>query len=139
MFQRHTYHQSTVCLASNSAESDAMLNRPSFLRYDHSHGGFAASDDSSACGGDSLRQGEPAMDVTGAESVGGTGPIRRAQPTEVEKAKAPAASTTPDGLIADPAHRAEKLARIRSEIEAGTYESSEKLEAAVERLLSEIG
>jgi anti-sigma28 factor (negative regulator of flagellin synthesis) len=35
--------------------------------------------------------------------------------------------------------RADLVARIRSEIEAGTYETAAKLDAAVDRLLDEMG
>lgn len=36
-------------------------------------------------------------------------------------------------------NRAEVVARVRSEITAGTYETAEKLDAALDRLLDEIG
>jgi negative regulator of flagellin synthesis FlgM len=35
--------------------------------------------------------------------------------------------------------RADLVARVRGEIAAGTYETAEKLDAAVDRLLNEIG
>jgi anti-sigma28 factor (negative regulator of flagellin synthesis) len=38
----------------------------------------------------------------------------------------------------DPQVRAERLAEIRAAIEAGTYESEDKLAAAVDRLMDEI-
>jgi anti-sigma28 factor (negative regulator of flagellin synthesis) len=39
----------------------------------------------------------------------------------------------------DGADRANRLAQIRAEIQAGTYETDDKLNAAVDRLLGEIG
>lgn len=45
----------------------------------------------------------------------------------------------PKRVSDDPVQRSARLARIQAEIEAGTYESPEKLEIAVERLLREIG
>lgn len=51
---------------------------------------------------------------------------------------------SPMGQLLDKVHelpdiRADLVARIRSEIAAGTYETEEKLQIALERLLDEIG
>jgi negative regulator of flagellin synthesis FlgM len=44
-----------------------------------------------------------------------------------------------DELNRAPEVRAERLAQIKAAIEAGTYETPEKLEAALSKLLDEIG
>lgn len=93
------------------------------------------------------------MDVSSTGSVGGAGPIR---PAQVAPSQGPA-QTAPGGLEApqdeveissaarileqlqtNPEVRAARLAEIRAAIEAGVYESDEKLSAAVDRLLDEI-
>jgi negative regulator of flagellin synthesis FlgM len=91
------------------------------------------------------------MEVSGPGSVQGGFPIKQTQPaTEVEKAAEPQPVTPRDeveissvGKILDDLTqssevRAERLAQIKAAIEAGTYETPEKLEAAVEKLLDEI-
>ena len=93
------------------------------------------------------------MDVTSAGSVGGAGPIR---PVHVNPAQSTAASEAGglqaprdeveissaarllDQIQNDPQVRAEKLAAIQAAIADGSYETPEKLEIAVGRLLEEI-
>ncbi len=58
-------------------------------------------------------------------------------PQEKAEVSEAADVTQPVGDEAD--LRAERLARIRAEVAAGTYETDEKIESAVERLLREIG
>lgn len=96
------------------------------------------------------------MEVTG--SVGGDIPVRPAEslpsgpfPTERATPAVPGSEVPPneaevseaarsiEQLGDDPDLRAERLARIQAEVAAGTYETAEKLEMAVERLLREIG
>ncbi|MEM1061649.1 MAG: flagellar biosynthesis anti-sigma factor FlgM [Planctomycetota bacterium] len=47
------------------------------------------------------------------------------------------ALSRPDGASTTP--RAELVARIKAEIEAGTYDTADKLEAAVGRMLDDLG
>ena len=49
-------------------------------------------------------------------------------------AAADAAVGSTDGVI-----RADLVARVRDQIAAGTYENAEKLDAAIERMLDEMG
>lgn len=44
-----------------------------------------------------------------------------------------------DDLSQSSAVRAERLAQIKADIEAGTYETPEKLEAALSKMLGELG
>ena len=92
------------------------------------------------------------MDVNGIGSVSSSSPIHRAQPAQhVSKAAQTQPISTVDQVEISPAGRlldqaaqtsglrAERLEQIRSAIDAGTYDTDEKLEAALERLLDEIG
>lgn len=91
------------------------------------------------------------MDVTGAGAIGGAAPIRPAQlaPAQGLEASAPGGLEAPQDEVRissaaralgqlDPGtqiHEA-RLAEIRAAIADGSYETPEKLEAAVERLVS---
>jgi len=92
------------------------------------------------------------MDVSGPSSVQGALPIKPVQPTQSVSQAPESSSITPtdeveissagrmmDTLNQSSELRAERLAQIKSEIEAGTYETADKLEAALEKLLDEIG
>lgn len=91
------------------------------------------------------------MEVSGPGSVGGGHPdrpieLRPAQKVtsaesgfEMDDVDVSKKAQLLDQLSHDPEIRAERLARIRAEIANGTYETTEKLERAVERLLREIG
>lgn len=96
---------------------------------------------------------DDSMDVSSTGSVGGAGPVRPANvtPTEGPVQAAPSGLESPQDeveissaarmlgeLQSDPQVRAERLAEIRAAIEAGTYETEEKLSASVDRLLDEI-
>lgn len=93
------------------------------------------------------------MDVTSTGSVGSAGAVRPVQTSPVQGAE----SSPVTGLEAprdevsissaarlleqariDPNVRAERLAEIRTAIANGTYETPEKLEAAVARLLDDM-
>lgn len=100
---------------------------------------------------DRLR-GSADMDVNGIGSVHSSYPIQRSQPTpDVSKAAETTPISTADqveissaGRLLDQAVqtsglRAERLEQIKAAIDAGTYDTDEKLEAALERLLDEIG
>ena len=95
----------------------------------------------------------PDMEVTGANSIGGAGPIRPAHlaPAQGTSAAAPSGLAAPqDEVQISSAARAlgqleqtgqvheARLAEIRAAIADGTYETAEKLEAAVDKLLQAI-
>jgi negative regulator of flagellin synthesis FlgM len=93
------------------------------------------------------------MDVSSTGSVGGAGAIRpthlapaqgtpQAAPTGLEaprdEVEISSAARMLEQLQNDPQVRTERLAELRAAIAAGTYETQDKLDAAVERLLNEI-
>jgi negative regulator of flagellin synthesis FlgM len=71
----------------------------------------------------------------------GLAPGAAAQPSSLSEVDR--LDISPAGELAsrslDGTNRAERLAQIRAAIEAGTYETDDKLDAAVDRLLDEIG
>lgn len=92
------------------------------------------------------------MDVNGPSSVQGAFPVKAVQPpievakTSEAKPAAPrdeldisAAGKTLEDLSRSPEVRTERLAQIKAAIDAGTYDTDEKLNAALEKLLGEIG
>lgn len=92
------------------------------------------------------------MDVNGVGSIQGSFPIRPSRPaTEVPRASETKPIETNDAVEISPAGkmlddlskssevRAERLAQIKAAIDAGTYETPEKLEAALSKMLGEIG
>jgi len=148
------YHEGTSEFAFNESQAgfglESLLMRPRSLRYDRPHGGAAGREESSI--EDATTAGESAMDISGPGSVGGTGPVR---PTDVQGANK--VSPTPPGIelpvdeveispaaqmleriSSDPRVREARLAEIQAQIASGTYETPEKLEAAIMRMLSEI-
>ncbi|MBM81249.1 MAG: flagellar biosynthesis protein FlgM [Planctomycetaceae bacterium] len=91
------------------------------------------------------------MEVNGPGSVQGAFPVKpvqqtpeTAQPTESQsitpqdEVEISSAGRMMETLNQSSELRAERLAQIKSEIESGTYETPDKLEAALERLLDEI-
>ncbi len=90
------------------------------------------------------------MEVTGPGSVQPSIPIRQLPPTAPAKTAANQPATPRDaveisavGKMLDQASqssdvRSERLAQIKAAIEAGEYETPEKLEAALEKLLGAI-
>ena len=92
------------------------------------------------------------MEVHGIGPVQGSSPISASRPAaEVQRTSEtkPIASRDEveissggkmlENLHQSPDVRAERLAQIKAAIEAGEYETPEKLEAALSRMLSEIG
>ncbi len=95
------------------------------------------------------------MDVSGLGSVPGAGPVRSAAPANAASSgkppEAPLAATPKDelelsaaGVAMDRAHetpemRAERLAQIKDAIDNGSYESDEKLDAALSRMFDSFG
>ncbi len=91
------------------------------------------------------------MDVNGPGPVQSAFPIKSASPPAGQPAEAsvsPISSPTDEveisaagkmmESIANTEVRAERLAQIKAEIDAGTYETDEKLEAALSRMLGRI-
>ncbi len=102
------------------------LLKPIFnLRYDRAHAESAERSDQPSVE-ELAATGEAAMDVNGRASVGGESPIRPNEHSPVESKTVQTES------------RAERLARIKAEIDAGTYDTDEKLESAVDRMLREV-
>lgn len=92
------------------------------------------------------------MQVDGPGSVSGSRPISQAKPALAAAEPKAAEPTSPrdeveiseasrmfDQLNQSPEVRAERLAQIKAEIDAGTYETQEKLEAALLKLMGEAG
>ncbi|MGQ0635359.1 MAG: flagellar biosynthesis anti-sigma factor FlgM [Planctomycetaceae bacterium] len=91
------------------------------------------------------------MEVRGLNSIGATTPLAPASPVEVQATPAAGPTMPRDeveisalGRMLDdasrvPGVREERLAQIKSAIEAGTYETPEKLQIALERMLTQIG
>ena len=130
------------------------LNRVAFVGY-HSAvtwGGLSAWGLPTAC---LVQEGRADMDVSGLGSVQGAGPIRSATPANAASSGKPAeasAATTPKdelelsaaGVAMDranetPEMRAERLAQIKEAIDNGSYESDEKLDAALSRMFDSFG
>lgn len=90
------------------------------------------------------------MEVNGPGSVQRSVPIRQQAPAAAPKTNTPSAAAPRDaveisaaGKLLDkagqsPEIRAARLAQIKADIEAGKYETPEKLEAALEKMLGAI-
>lgn len=91
------------------------------------------------------------MEIHGPGALGG--PSRPAQPRPVEQPQDPGSAARPreadeveisemgkllDNLSGGAEIRRERVEEVRRALEAGTYETPEKLESAVERLLDEL-
>lgn len=96
------------------------------------------------------------MDVRGLGATSGAFPLRSAQPlSKSDDAKSSPKPTSPRdeldlsaaGKMLEQIHsssspgelRQQRLARIKAEIDAGTYDTDEKLEAALSRMLDTLG
>ena len=81
----------------------------------------------------------------GPQAISAPHGARPAQPTtRPEAARLPTKSTSPNRAArrassAASRHRADRVEAVRQQIAAGTYETGDKLNAAVEHLLDEIG
>ena len=91
------------------------------------------------------------MDVHGPAPLGGPSPVsqpRPAQPQEIGSSKPPSQPSDEveisemgrllDDLSRNPEIRQDRVDAVRQAIEAGTYETPEKIEMAVQRLLDEL-
>lgn len=83
--------------------------------------------------------------VQGIQSIHGPHPVRaphasqRIAPTAGDRLDISAAGQIASQLADVPEMRGELVARVRSQIAAGTYETPDKMETAVGRLFDEIG
>ena len=131
------------------------LNNSRILRYDEPHKEFGVYRGVKPQDPDVPQSGSADMEVTGAGSVpnafpvkGGSSTDKNAEvtrPAREPKSFAPQdeldispAAKMLDDLSRNPEVRAARLAQIRAAIADGTYETPDKLEAAVGRLLDEI-
>lgn len=126
------------------------LNRISVLRYDTPH--TDAHEEQPVSPEDVVfKEGAGHMNVNGIGSVGSTNPvtsIRNNQPTQKPAAPAGGISAPADELEISSAGKAldnlsrtsslrqERLDQIKASIENGTYDTDEKLEAALSRFLN---
>jgi anti-sigma28 factor (negative regulator of flagellin synthesis) len=117
------------------------------LRYDSA---LETSSLPEGAGGTSSASKDADMEVTGAGFVGGAGAIRPIQPSAANGV----AAAAPSGLQAprdeimisdaarslgelqmDPQVRAARLAEIKTAIDSGTYDTPQRLEAAIEKMI----
>ncbi len=137
-------------MATSTQSEKHELNRFQVLRYDVPHTD-RDGDELSPTQVTSRTSGSADMDVNGPGSIQSSFPIKPAQQnSEVQKPAITKPVSTQDeveispaGKMLDTLHqsselRAERLAQIKSEIDAGTYETPDKLEAALGELLNEI-
>ena len=100
-----------------------------------------------------IKEGQTNMDVSGIGSVSGATPARAVSPT-TSVSQPPTASTVVsprdqleissagkmlDRLSETPEVRAERLAQIKEAIENGAYDTDEKLEAALSKMIDSMG
>jgi flagellar biosynthesis anti-sigma factor FlgM len=130
---------------------EAQLNRGQVVGYDA--GGLGAGLSHSVVNPVAPRQeGRADMDVRGVGSVSGAAPIRPAAAPAGSREASAARPTSPrdelelsaagkmlDQLSQSPDVRQERIARIREAIEQGTYDTDEKLEAALLKLFQANG
>lgn len=96
-------------------------------------------------------QGSDHMEVHGPGSVGASLPIRELRPSPPVEQAASSAPATPrdvvdisemgkmmDDMSRTPGVREQRLAQIKAAIEAGTYDTPEKLEIALGRMLDQV-
>src|SRR5690349_10428314 len=98
-----------------------------------------------------IQGGRPNMEVRGLSSARPAMPISRPETTSRPAEAAPAGPTSPkdeveisavskmlDDASRTPGVREQRLAQIKAAIEAGTYETPEKLEIALDRMLDQL-
>ena len=121
MLYRHENAPHRVDPMADTNPAAEPLLKPIFnLRYDRSHADSADQPVHPPVEKSAIK-GETAMDVNGRASVGGESPVRSDEHSPMQAES-----------------RAERLARIKAEIDAGTYETDDKLESAVERMLRDV-
>lgn len=134
--------------------ADYQLNRSPVLRYHESHDVNNDREDSLPADTGFRDRGNAAMDVTGTSSISGSVPINKPigqnntnnkeAPTSKpisspkDELEISSAGRMLDEMTNDSEMRAERLAQIKAAIDDGTYETDEKLDAALNRLLNQI-
>lgn len=134
--------------------ADYQLNRSPHLRYHDPHTVTNGRENSTPTDSGSRNRGNAAMDVNGTSSVSGSLPInKQMSPTRTNNQEAPTSKSISspqdeleissagrmlDEMTNNPEMRAERLAQIKAAIDDGTYETDEKLDAALSRLLNQI-
>jgi negative regulator of flagellin synthesis FlgM len=134
------------------APFEPRLNRFPVLRYDNDHAPDRDGSRSDSDVRENRYRGHADMDVNGVGSVQGSFPIKPSRPAaEVPRTSQTKPIETNDAVEISPAGkmledlsqstavRAERLAQIKAAIDAGTYETPEKLEAALSKMLNELG
>ena len=100
-----------------------------------------------------IKEGQTNMDVSGIGSVSGATPARAVSPTTSVSQPSTASSVVAprdqleissagkmlDRLSETPEVRAERLAQIKEAIENGAYDTDEKLEAALSKMIDSLG
>lgn len=130
---------------------EPQLNHFPVLRYDRGDLGNEDGGNGSSSTQLDPQVGRADMDVSGLGSVNGPSPIHQFRPlTDPQQSPQTKPMTPQDeveisevGRMLDPSNstsevRAERLAQIKAAIEEGTYETPDKMEAALGRLLEEI-
>lgn len=134
--------------------ADYQLNRSPVLRYHEPHTVTNGRENSPPTGSGPRDRGNAAMDVNGTSSISGSLPINKQNgPSNTNIKQTPASkpiSSPQDELEISSAGRmldemtnnsdmrAERLAQIKAAIDDGTYDTDEKLEAALSRMLDQI-
>tara|TARA_R110002095_G_scaffold133223_7_gene115647 strand:- start:2956 stop:3402 length:447 start_codon:yes stop_codon:yes gene_type:complete len=137
--------------------ADYQLNQSPVLRYHEPHAVTNGRENSLSTGSGSRDRGNAAMDVNGTSSISGSQPInhinKQMSPTHTNNKEAPtskpisspqdeleisSAGRMLDEMTNNSEMRAERLAQIKAAIDDGTYETDEKLNAALSRLFGQI-
>jgi negative regulator of flagellin synthesis FlgM len=79
------------------------------------------------------------MEVRGLGSIGASAPIGRTAPSSASEVEISSLGRMLDDASRTPGVREQRLAQIKAAIEAGTYETPEKLQLALDRMLDQIG
>src|SRR5262245_52059826 len=128
---------------------ESPLNPFPALRYDGRHDGDSDEANPSLTQPSPPPQAGADMDVNRLGSIANTSFFKTARTTSAAP-KPEARALNPKDTVeissaarsdstAKPSLRAERLARIKAEIDAGTYDTPERLEAAMERMFSSLG
>ncbi|MBX3439397.1 MAG: flagellar biosynthesis anti-sigma factor FlgM [Planctomycetaceae bacterium] len=139
-------------LAPSFPSGQPLLKRSLILRYDRPHAGASTNDDQQRAAVQPTVVGEADMEVTGPGAIGGSpSDCQTERPSGPRPTAAGAGESGMHDETATPnagggdqsasdtdSMRAARLARIQKQIAAGTYETADKLEIAVERLLNQL-
>ncbi len=132
---------------------ESRLNRSPVVGYDAQRSGVRPAGTPAVSRLGLIQEGESDMDVRGVGSVSGAVPIRpantaapAARETAVNRPQFPtdelqlsSAGKMLDQLSQNSDVRQERLARIKEAIENGTYDTDEKLEAALGKMFDSLG